>query len=409
MNVFRLSHIIHRTQVQHVRQSVRIAAGAAVCFPSYSAANTTAYIKGTREYSTKTHAEHITPEEPYINWGMSCSYFTRKLDAAFKFYPFQYEFKSKTLRQTNRLEKESGTHRIPVVQTSQGKLMADTTVIMDHLDTILVKEGMPDRQMYGNNMNGVVIHVLEEYFDEWFPRHALLWRWTDEETTVYNQKKMGKELLPAFWEMPFRGFVGKKISRWGVRAMRATGLEFKQQQLDGREESLRVFAMMDKQLRQTPFLLGHHPCAVDCVVLGGMWGHFANDPAPKKALKEAGLDRLLEWGDENYQHPPPEEWRPLTKPQDAIFACDLLTEMTEGPFREWTLLNMAALSRSEKSFTMRCYSSETSFLARSESEKARRRIRDRVRGLRGFSAEEHKKTVDWLDSWGLLELYGGNE
>ena len=95
--------------------------------------------------------------ENYILYGGELSYFTRKLEAALIFYGADFEFRAKTNDNREQLEMRSGTHQVPVLQTPENWLIADSTPIMTLLDN-----RFPNRSMFPEGRLGVLVHLLEE-------------------------------------------------------------------------------------------------------------------------------------------------------------------------------------------------------------------------------------------------------
>ena len=69
-------------------------------------------------------------DEFYTLYGGELSLFTRKLEAALKFYGAPFEFRNKADSDPAMLETRSGTHQVPVLQTPENWMLADTTPIM---------------------------------------------------------------------------------------------------------------------------------------------------------------------------------------------------------------------------------------------------------------------------------------
>ena len=99
----------------------------------------------------------------YTIYGGELSYFSRKLEAAMIFYRADFEFKPKGSNNAQHIEQRSGTHQVPVLHTPENWMIGDTTPLMMMLD-----ERFPQRRMFPEGATGVLVHVLEEYFDEFF-------------------------------------------------------------------------------------------------------------------------------------------------------------------------------------------------------------------------------------------------
>ena len=82
-----------------------------------------------------------------------------------KFYGAEFEMKGKTPELREEIEHRSGTHQVPVLQTPENRMIADTTPLMTMLDG-----HFPRRRLFPPGPLGVLVHVVEEYFDEWIAR-----------------------------------------------------------------------------------------------------------------------------------------------------------------------------------------------------------------------------------------------
>ncbi|MDE0759136.1 MAG: glutathione S-transferase family protein, partial [Pseudomonadales bacterium] len=201
--------------------------------------------------------------ENYILYGGELSYFTRKLEAALIFYGADFEFRAKTNDNRELLELRSGTHQVPVLKTPENWLIADTTPILTLLDS-----RFPNRSMFPEGKLGVLVHLLEEYFDEWIARTMVHYRWHYPNSAEFAANRMAAGNLEA----------AARVLTWGPKACRATGTDSQRQRQAAEDEYLRILETMEKQLTISPYLLGGRPTALDCVVLGGLRAHTNMDP-----------------------------------------------------------------------------------------------------------------------------------
>ena len=75
----------------------------------------------------------------YILYGPPLSLFTRKLEAALRFYGVPFRSEAKTQENSKLLETRSGSHQVPVFQTPENWLLADTTPILSLLAVTIIK------------------------------------------------------------------------------------------------------------------------------------------------------------------------------------------------------------------------------------------------------------------------------
>jgi glutathione S-transferase len=109
----------------------------------------------------------------YGLYGSTPSLFTRKLEAALIFYRAPFEFISKPSHPDPKgLEARVGTHQVPVLQTPEDWVIADTTPIIEMLD-----HRFPQRRLFPPGPLGVIAHLVEECLDEWVARVMVHYRW----------------------------------------------------------------------------------------------------------------------------------------------------------------------------------------------------------------------------------------
>ncbi|MFT4582097.1 MAG: glutathione S-transferase [Gammaproteobacteria bacterium] len=71
-----------------------------------------------------------------------------------------------------------------------------------------------------------------------------------------------------------------ELANWGLRSCRATGTEPEHQRDAAEKEYHGILTAAEEQLKNTRYLLGERPCAVDAAVLGGLRAHIHHDPIP---------------------------------------------------------------------------------------------------------------------------------
>ena len=156
----------------------------------------------------------------YRVYGMSQSYFTRKLTGYLDYKAIPY-----LLRRFvggNRAARDAGwPGAMPVVMTPGGEFMWDTTAMIHHLES-----RFPEPRVFPvNPVLRFVDYVLEDALDEWFYRAAVGSRWFYEE----NHRVGGWELArtpPMRWRFPRSGLRGRQSAcDRDVRALWRDGCE----------------------------------------------------------------------------------------------------------------------------------------------------------------------------------------
>ena len=319
----------------------------------------------------------------YTLYGGELSLFTRKLEAALIFYKADFSQAAKTPANAAELETRSGTHQVPVLQTPENWMISDTTPIMSLLDG-----RFSQRQMFPNGELGVLVHVLEDHFDEWIARVMVHYRWHYPDSASFAANKMagGNEQAAA------------QVLAWGPRACRATGTESPVQQAAAEAEYHRILQAAEDQLQRTAFLLGDRPTALDCAVLGGLRAHTYMDPDPKKVTRNFPvvvdwLTRRADLWDGSG------ELAPLTEP--TPFAIHVLSEMPTT-YQPYLLANQAAQAAGAKAFHIPVYGEEVSYLSRPYPERARKMVAARIEQLPKVARQG---VHNWLDEHQMGSAY----
>ena len=324
-------------------------------------------------------------ERRYVVYGGELSYFTRKLEAALTFLGLDFERRPKTPDNREAIEHRSGTHQVPVLHTPENWMIADTTPLVHLLD-----ERVPERRLFPPGPLGILVQVLEEYFDEWIARTMVHYRWHYPASAEFASLRMAAG-------DPERA---ASVRQWGPRACRATGTDSAHQQQEAEREYQRILAAMEQQLGETAFLLGDRPTAVDCVLLGGLRAHTNMDPDPKAVT--AGYPRVIEWCERRA-----DDWdgggELAPFPESTPFARFVLGEMVET-YQPFVLANRDAQASGAKAFHVETYGEDVSYLSRPYPEASRQMILDRIG--HALDAEERKAVRVWLVGAGLTCFLG---
>ncbi len=322
----------------------------------------------------------------YTLFGGELSLFTRKLEAALKFAALPFDFVPKDRANREHLELRSGTHQVPVLQTPENWMLADTTPIIDLLDS-----RAPTRRLFPEGAMGVLVHVLEEYFDEWIARTMVHYRWHYPQSARFAANRMANGDQAAV----------DRMLDWGPRASRATGTDSPVQQLAAEAEYSRMLVAAEAQLRKTDFLLGNRPTALDCIVLGGLRAHINMDPDPQRVV--AGFPTVLEWCERRA-----DTWDGqgrLGPIHDlTAFARHTLGEMgtTYVPYMQ---AMRSALNTGTKVCQAEIYGETVGYLTRGYPETSRRMV---VKRLIQLPEVARKEADALLKQWHLSEIFSSD-
>lgn len=327
----------------------------------------------------------IARPDKYVVYGWQRSYFTHKLTAAMHFYQAPWEFLPKTSENAEEIRLRSGTHQIPVLHTPENWMIADTTPLLHMLDG-----RFPERAMFPKGKLGILVQILEEYFDEWIARTTVHWRWNYPE----NHELLSMDA--AYGDAA----IAQALVTWGSKVCRATGVDSEIQKKEVEKEYYRILDAAEAQLQQTDYLLGDRPTALDCIVLAGLRAHFLYDPAPKKAIYEK-YPIVVRWVEESA-----DQWdgsgNLVEFPETTPFGHFILKEMQET-YQPFALGNSEALQQKQKAFIVNIYGEEVSYLARPYIEQSRQMIVDRIHN--DLTPEDHEQFLNWLESVGLESVF----
>jgi glutathione S-transferase len=319
------------------------------------------------------------PRNGYVVYGGELSYFTRKLTAALNFYGAPYQLRPKTPEVVEEVQLRSGTHQVPVLHTPENWMIGDTTPLLELLDG-----RYPARRLFPAGPLGVLVHLIEEYFDEWVARTMVHYRWHYPRSARFAALRMTGGNAEA----------AARIAAWGPRACRATGTDSPHQQQAAEAEYRRILDAAERQLGETRYLLGDRPTAADCIVLGGLRAHTNMDPDPKELM--ADYPRLVAWAEDDADRwDGSGELAPF--PESTPFARLVLAELREH-YLPVLRANVAALADGAKAFQAQSYGETVSYLTREYPVRAWSMIGERLNRL---GAAEQGAVHGWAEDAGL--------
>jgi len=322
----------------------------------------------------------------YVIYGPPISLFTRKLEAALRLYDVPFRSESKNEDNGKLLEARSGSHQVPIFETPENWMLADTTPILGLLDA-----RFPARRLFPIGPAGVLVHLVEEILDEWIARTMVHYRWHYPENTqavvsAILGKSVSLEEAAAF-----------PLAKWGPRACRATGTESLHQREHVEIEYMALLEALERQLGETRYAMGDRATAVDTILLGGLRAHTNADPIPDLS----GFVRIQAWDSRDA-----DGWQGDGElpefPSITPFA-DHVLNLGRDCYAAFALGNAAALTAGEKAFEIETYGEKVSYLTRPYPEQSRRMVKARIRDQ--LNAAQRQQVETFLQKRGLFECF----
>ena len=260
--------------------------------------------------------------EPRRLYGLSCSYFTGKLEAYFRSKGIPFEFVEMNRAIFLECAKATGILQMPCTREPDGRWLTDTTKIMEHFeasdDFPKIRPTAPAAAFFSA--------LLEDLFDEWYWRPALYYRWANADDARLLSTEIARELLR---DLPLPLF----LRRWFILA-RQRRVFLKQdgvtQQTAPAIEQLYLdsLAALDVIFSKRPFLFGDRPCEADYGLFGPFFRHFFCDPTAS-ALMRKRAPHLLNWVTRLWSTRPDDLQQAAAAsaiPDDLGYFCEMISE-----------------------------------------------------------------------------------
>ncbi|MEZ4407778.1 MAG: glutathione S-transferase family protein [Polyangiales bacterium] len=237
-------------------------------------------------------------ERPFLHYAAEVSLYSGKTRAYLRYRDVPFREVPPTLGVYRKvIVPNVGRPIIPVLQTPEGEILQDTTVIIDALEARLGPSVYPTTPA-----QRLVALLFELYGDEWLVMPAMHYRWHfKRENLAFILREFGeaggadapKWVRPLFGVIPALVFGGQYARYFGISRRNWSALE------GSYEGFLRDF---DAHLAVHPYLLGTRPSIGDFGLVAPLYAHLYRDPAPGKLMR-AIAPNVARWV-ERMQHPP---------------------------------------------------------------------------------------------------------
>ena len=224
----------------------------------------------------------------YTLIGQEMSMFTRKLEGQLRYQHIPYQWEIKSQQNTDGINTRAGTHFIPVLKTPDGWLINDTISIGPLLhDRFRDCPVIPDSSMQRGSC-----FILEDFFNHWYPRHALHSRWCyPDNVTVTGRRFDANVLLGKQIETELTNEEERQIAGFGEIMLNEFGAKACEVQGAGPDQSDAIKAdfadlleLLVAHFNDHDFLLGERACIADFALVGPFAAHFLLDPEPRSWL-----------------------------------------------------------------------------------------------------------------------------
>ncbi|MFT5441572.1 MAG: glutathione S-transferase [Myxococcota bacterium] len=332
--------------------------------------------------------------------GAELSMFSRKMEAQLRYQNIPYQWKFKGIGDGSEYEQRAGTRFIPLVETPDGWLIGDTISIGPMLSARFANAHV----IPVSPVQRAACFILEDYFNHWFPRHALHSRWIDFDNAVVAGRCFGTNgILGKSIDEELTNDEKSKVSDMGKIMRDSFGLSACEIQGAGADKAEEVqgdfdtmMGLFKQHFASHDFLLGDRACLADFAVVGPAKAHFLQDTVPRAWLAEKGNDEMLGayvervWNDDEAG----KEYAHFDQLPETLIP---ILEHAKANYQPFAKASIEAAKRGEKTFTLDLGKGEFTARSMKRLEKARLHVRDEIREL------PLKGTV--LDQVGVLGLY----
>lgn len=227
----------------------------------------------------------------YTLYGMAGSLYTARARSYMRMHAVPFtEVKAGSEEFTGEIVPQIGRWIIPVLKTPEGSIIQDGADIIDHLDVA----GFSKAPIYpADPILLAIAHLFELFGSHGLLRPAMHYRWNFDEVNLPFLRETFRDVLPS--GLPKEAEDGAFLH--ASRRMRQAAVVFgvKPDTYNLVEESYAQFlALMERHLREHPFILGGHVTIADYGLIGAMYAHLARDPAPLRVM-QVSAPNVFRW------------------------------------------------------------------------------------------------------------------
>ena len=228
--------------------------------------------------------------QPYVLYGAQSSYYTARVRACLRKKSVPYVERLPSVpRYRAHVRPAAGTHRIPVIETPDGLVIQDSTVIIDHLDA-----AFPDPPaLPPGPRQHLAAQLMSVLGVEGLLQPAMHYRWNyPDENLAFIIAEFGRSLRPGGTPAEVEA-AGRLVA--GRMSSKLLGLGITPQTVPAIEAAYHaLLALLDAHFFCTPYFLGDIPGVADYALIGPLYAHLGRDPAPLR-LMQTRAPSLFRW------------------------------------------------------------------------------------------------------------------
>jgi glutathione S-transferase len=276
----------------------------------------------------------------YRIFGAEMSPYSVKVRSYFRYKAIPHQWILRNAASQAEYEKHAKLPIVPLVVTSDGAGIQDSTPIIDQMEKLF-----PEPPIHPPGVASFISALIEEFGDEWGNKWMFHYRWSREVDQICSAGRIARMRAPKASEEEFAGFAGQVRSRmadrvWFVGSNAETAPQIEAGFAD-------MLTLLEAHLATRPYLFGARPAYGDF----GLWGQLYElwtDPT-SGALIEGNAPRVLDWVHRMLwprNDGPFESWSSLAPTMMPIL------KQAGGKFLPWTLANEKCLAEGRQEFSV---------------------------------------------------------
>ena len=229
--------------------------------------------------------------DKHILYGMSASLYTGKVRAYLRQQGIAFvERGAGNPHFSNEVMPVIGRFIMPVVQTPEGEIIQDGSVILDHFEAGSLRKSSIQPQ---NQTLRAISYLFELFGGEGLLRPAMHYRWNFDDDNLPFLKSSFKDVFPP--DLNDEEAEQAFLHASGRMRQAAVNFGVVPETFEVIESSYRDFLLrFNRHLGEASFLLGGHVTIGDFGLFNALYAHLARDPHPALLMKKIA-PRVYAW------------------------------------------------------------------------------------------------------------------